>query len=152
MHQHGRSTSSLQQIASPTSTSNSTTSTVSSSTSSSSRHTNMPSQFVFKKPLYNHHYHQTHFHHHAPPSPPSTISPTNTHHSQTSDQRNKDLFLAWSDLRRFFVHQQSPLSPASPTLETEEQSFANQFKHNISGRYGQWGKAFAAFYFFSAFS
>ncbi|KAI8362692.1 kinase-like domain-containing protein [Choanephora cucurbitarum] len=131
---------SIQQTASPTSTSNSTTSSVSSSTSTSSRHTNMPSQFVFKKPLYNQHYHQTHFHHHAPPSPPSSISPTHTHHSQTPDQRNKDLFLAWSDLRRFFAHQQSPLSPVSPTLETEEQSFANQFKHNISGRYGQWGR------------
>ncbi|RCI05690.1 hypothetical protein CU098_005739 [Rhizopus stolonifer] len=114
----------VQQNAS-TSTFNST----SSASSTTSSNPALPSQFVFKKPLYNQHYHQTHFHHHTPPSPPHTITPTPTHHSQ--DQRQKDLFLAWSDLRRFFAQQ--PLSD-------DDQRFANQFKQNISGRYGQWGR------------
>ncbi|KAI8645521.1 kinase-like domain-containing protein [Parasitella parasitica] len=95
---------------------------------------NPPSQFVFKKPLYNQHYHQTHFHHNSPPSPPSTITPTPSHSQPTSPMLDrKDLFLAWSDLRRFFVQQQ-------PQAEVDEQPFANQFRQNISGRYGQWGR------------
>ncbi|CEP18930.1 hypothetical protein [Parasitella parasitica] len=75
---------------------------------------NTPSQFVFKKPF--------------------TITPTPTHSQPTSPMLDrKDLFLAWSDLRRFFVQQQPPAG-------VDEQPFANQFRQNISGRYGQWGR------------
>ncbi|KAI8145205.1 kinase-like domain-containing protein, partial [Fennellomyces sp. T-0311] len=71
-----------------------------------------PSQFVFKKPEYNQHYHQTHFHHHHPPM--------------------ADLFLVWSDLRRFF----DVLAPKHHADTT----FANQFRQDIEGRYGKWGR------------
>lgn len=90
---------------------------------SSSRNV-VPSQFIFKKPLYNQHYHQTHFHHSLPPSPPTTITPSHTHTS--------DVFL--SELKRFFV------SPSE--TQQENQPFANQFRQNISSRYGQWGMHF----------
>lgn len=85
----------------------------------------VPSQFIFKKPLYNQHYHQTHFHHSSPPSSP--ITPSLTHHSSSQP---KDMFL--SELKRFF-------GSHSETVQ-ENQPFANQFRQNISSRYGQWGK------------
>lgn len=143
-----------QQPNSPTSTSTSSSSSSSSISSNSSSaaiiaprpslvqhhrpssclNPNTPAQFVFKKPLYNQHYHQTHFHHNSPPSPPNTITPTQTHSQSSAPMLDrKDLFLAWSDLRRFFVQQQ-------PQVEIDEQPFANQFRQNISSRYGQWGK------------
>ncbi|EPB87240.1 HAL protein kinase [Mucor circinelloides 1006PhL] len=149
-----KKTSYPQQPNSPTSTSTSSSSSSSSISSNSSAaaiiaprpsliqhhrpssclNPNTPSQFVFKKPLYNQHYHQTHFHHNSPPSPPNTITPT---HSQSTSPMldRKDLFLAWSDLRRFFVQQQQPQA-----AEIDEQPFANQFRQNISSRYGQWGR------------
>jgi hypothetical protein len=127
------SSASQPQPTSPTSSTNSSSSTSSSISStrpsyhhrpSSLNPNNLPAQFVFKKPLYNQHYHQTHFHHNAPPppSPPNAITPISTN--------DKDY---WSELRRFFVNQ--------PTTSIEEQQpFANQFRQNISSRYGQWGK------------
>lgn len=83
-----------------------------------------PSQFVFKKPEYDEKYHQTHF------------------HRPCSQERSKDPFLAWSDLKRFFVQQQQqPTSPTgSSTHSHESETFANQFRQDISGRYGTWGK------------
>lgn len=102
-----------------------------------------PSQFVFKKPEYDERYHQTHFHRQS--------SSSSLQH--TSDR--KDLFLAWSDLRRFFVNTQqqqqclvSPTSPTSPSHSHEENissstkpgTFANQFRQDIGGKYGTWGK------------
>jgi hypothetical protein len=97
-----------------------------------------PSQFVFKKPEYDERYNKTHFH-------------------RASSQDRKDLFLAWSDLRRFFVStQQQPSSPNGsvhsqedvklerPSHETQtrpkSETFANQFRQDIGGRYGTWGK------------
>ncbi|KAI8988669.1 kinase-like domain-containing protein [Pilobolus umbonatus] len=90
-----------------------------------------PSQFVFKKPEYNEQYHQTHF------------------HRQPSQER-KDLFLAWSELRRFFVNTQQSVSPTSPTNSSvhsqedtsnnKSETFANQFRQDIGGRYGTWGR------------
>ncbi|RCI03717.1 hypothetical protein CU098_006170 [Rhizopus stolonifer] len=99
-----------------------------------------PSQFVFKKPEYNEAYHQTHFHRNNPPP--------------QLQQDRKDLFLAWSDLRRFFVNTQQqqqqqpyPVSPSSPTQSNHSQeeytkpdTFANQFRQDIGGRYGTWGR------------
>ena len=109
-----------------------------------------PSQFVFKKPEYDQKYHQTHFHRQS------------SSHSvnSTAQSDRKDLFLAWSDLRRFFVNTQqqqqqqsyfvSPTSPTGSTHSGEEQTpvpttpksetFANQFRQDIGGRYGTWGK------------
>ncbi|KAK4520228.1 Oxidored_FMN domain-containing protein [Mucor velutinosus] len=109
-----------------------------------------PSQFVFKKPEYDERYHQTHFHR------------SNKHdyyqqqqQQQQQSQDRKDLFLAWSDLRRFFVNtQQSQQYPVSPTHSTssfthqpttaestvKSDTFANQFRQDIGGRYGTWGR------------
>lgn len=104
-----------------------------------------PSQFVFKKPEYDERYHQTHFH---------RQSSSSSLHNNTD---RKDLFLAWSDLRRFFVNTQqqqqqclvSPTSPTSssshshednPTVITKPGTFANQFRQDIGGKYGTWGK------------
>ncbi|KAI8969144.1 kinase-like domain-containing protein [Mycotypha africana] len=98
---------------------------------------NTPSQFIFRKPEYDERYHQTHFH----------------RSSQKQHDKN-DLFLAWSDLRRFFVNSQNsgPVSPTSPTQSHHSQedlfntatkfdtTFANQFRRGIGGRYGTWGK------------
>jgi hypothetical protein len=104
-----------------------------------------PSQFIFKKPEYDERYHQTHFHRQ------SSSQSIQQHHNDRSSG-NKDLFLAWSDLRRFFVNtqqQQGVVSPTSPTdsthsLEdnksTKSDTFANQFRQDIGGRYGTWGK------------
>jgi hypothetical protein len=97
-----------------------------------------PSQFVFKKPEYDERYHQTHFHR------------SKHHQNHQQQQDRKDLFLAWSDLRRFFVNiQQQPVSPSSPTHSNHSQeetpkpdTFANQFRQDIGGRYGTWGKSF----------
>lgn len=80
-----------------------------------------PSQFVFKKPEYDEKYLQTHF------------------HRPNSQERSKDLFLAWSDLKRFFVQQQ-PSSPTGSVHSHESETFANQFRQDIGGKYGTWGK------------
>ncbi|KAI8991401.1 kinase-like domain-containing protein [Mycotypha africana] len=121
---------------------------------------NLPSQFVFKKPLYNQHYHQTHFHHQNPPPSPthsitptqsfhsitttstSTISKTNSQHQNNKEQQqqsnNNLIFSSWTDLRRFFA---APLTATTAMTEiVDEQLFANQFRQNISSRYGQWGR------------
>lgn len=102
-----------------------TTTTSSSSTSSSSyssnsiqkscllNNINTPPQFIFKKPLYNQYYHQTHFHHSS-----GALTPI---------QSNTHITTPFNDLKRFFVN------------NLTEPSFANQFKQNISSRYGQWG-------------
>ncbi|KAI8146521.1 kinase-like domain-containing protein [Fennellomyces sp. T-0311] len=83
---------------------------------------NLPSQFVFKRPEYNEQYHRTHFH--RPPSP------------------DKDSFLGWSDLRRFFVSEPYlvPSSSSSSISSVESDTFANQFRQDIEGRYGKWGR------------
>ncbi|KAI7901087.1 kinase-like domain-containing protein [Cokeromyces recurvatus] len=93
----------------------------------------VPSQFIFKKPLYNQQYLQTHFHHHPPPLSlsPHTITPTHTQHQHTIDRNSKEI--AFFDLRRFFI--QSPV-----TSDSEEPFYGNQFKQNISNKYGQWGR------------
>ncbi|GAA5814833.1 hypothetical protein MFLAVUS_008336 [Mucor flavus] len=99
-----------------------------------------PSQFVFKKPEYDERYHQTHFH---------RQSSSQSLHHPNSDR--KDLFLAWSDLRRFFVNtqQQQQYTPSSPTGSTHSHeesnptkpgTFANQFRQDIGGKYGTWGR------------
>ena len=88
--------------------------------------TNMPAQFIFKRPEYNEHYHRTHFHHQQPPSsfqhPP--VTPPPLHHNSSSSstsssssststssssssmdpQHNTKEYslLGWYDLRRFF--------------------------------------------------
>lgn len=148
------SASSQQQPSSPTSSTNSSASTnssVSSARPSSHRRpsslipNNLPAQFVFKKPLYNQHYHQTHFHHNAPPpSPPNMITPIHTqsthsviNNNNTATASNKDY---WSELRRFFVSQPTETVTTTRSIVVEEQPFANQFRQNISSRYGQWGK------------
>jgi hypothetical protein len=140
------------QPTSPTSSTNSLSSTNSSISStrpsyhrrpSSLNPNNLPSQFVFKKPLYNQHYHQTHFHHNAPPpSPPNVITPIHTQSTNnvnTTAISNKDY---WSELRRFFANQ-----PTESAVLVEDQPFANQFRQNISIRYGQWGKVLLRAYF-----
>ncbi|KAI9485768.1 MAG: kinase-like domain-containing protein [Benjaminiella poitrasii] len=84
-----------------------------------------PSQFIFKKPEYDEQYIKTHFH---------------------RQEQQKDLFLAWSDLRRFFVNtqqqqqQQQQISPTVSNHSQESETFANQFRQNIGGKYGRWGK------------
>ncbi|KAG2233495.1 kinase-like domain-containing protein [Thamnidium elegans] len=104
-----------------------------------------PSQFVFKKPEYDERYHQTHFH---------RQSSSQSLHHHNSDR--KDLFLAWSDLRRFFVNtqqqqqqQQQQYTPSSPTGSTHSHeesnptkpgTFANQFRQDIGSKYGTWGR------------
>jgi hypothetical protein len=100
-------------------------STLSTNSSSSSEkvitrsNSQLPLQFVFKKPLYNQVYHKTHFHH-------SQVNP------QLCQER-KDVFLGWSDLRRFFVTEDDK-------DESKSERFANQFRQNIESRYGKWGK------------
>lgn len=107
-----------------------------------------PSQFVFKKPEYDERYHQTHFHRQSSSS--SSLLYSN---NDKTNGNNKDLFLAWSDLRRFFVNSPQPVSPTSPTGSTHSQeqqdnnkpiakseTFANQFRQDIGGRYGTWGE------------
>lgn len=86
---------------------------------------NLPAQFVFKKPEYNEEYQRTHFHHLATDS--------------------KDSFLGWSDLRRFFVSDNSSASLSSNDSSSshgrvlEADVIGNQFRHDIEGRYGRWG-------------
>ncbi|KAI7858812.1 kinase-like domain-containing protein [Circinella umbellata] len=138
-----------------------------------------PSQFVFKKPEYNKHYHQTHFHHHAPHPQPSVSLNSN---NETASGQQKDLFLVWSDLRRFFVSADSsppisasvsvnedfpissnnnnnnshttnndnntttttttipPVTTPTTPKRSETTTFANQFRQDIEGRYGKWGR------------
>ncbi|CDH55218.1 serine threonine-protein kinase oca2 [Lichtheimia corymbifera JMRC:FSU:9682] len=86
---------------------------------------NLPAQFVFKKPEYNEEYQRTHFHHLATDS--------------------KDSFLGWSDLRRFFVSDNSSASLSSSDSSShgrvlEADVIGNQFRHDIEGRYGRWGR------------
>ncbi|KAI9475883.1 MAG: kinase-like domain-containing protein [Benjaminiella poitrasii] len=106
----------------------------------------VPSQFVFKKPLYNQLYHQTHFHHHHPPpspfttcsSPPHLITPTHTQHPTVADRSHKDMI--FFDLRRFFIHPPPSSTTTTETEDQQQQTFGNQFKQNISSKYGQWGR------------
>ncbi|RUS13630.1 kinase-like domain-containing protein [Endogone sp. FLAS-F59071] len=97
-----------------------------------------PSQFIFKKPEYNHHYHQTHYHH----------------------LEKRDSF--FGDLKRLFRHSsqmgahgrkghhqhhhsspdddtQGVTSSGTPT-PTRQFSFANKFNEDIKEKYGKWGK------------
>ncbi|KAI9319083.1 kinase-like domain-containing protein, partial [Dichotomocladium elegans] len=76
---------------------------------------NLPPQFVFKKPEYNEQYQRTHF------------------HRPIEHETSRD---SWTDLRRFFV---SDATPGTPTSANEE-TFGNQFRHDIEGRYGRWGR------------
>lgn len=100
--------------------------------------TTTPSQFVFKKPEYNHHYHQTHYHH---------------------LEKRDSLF---GDLKRLFRHSSQigahgrkshhnhrhGSSPDDDTHGTSSEthtptrqfSFANKFNEDIKEKYGKWGK------------
>ncbi|KAI9310924.1 kinase-like domain-containing protein [Dichotomocladium elegans] len=96
-----------------------------------------PSQFVFKKPEYNQLYLQTHFHHSSDNlMSPSPLAP--------APHPPKESFLLWSDLRRFFGTA-TPGStewtpPASKTSSPSSAAFGNQFRQDIEGLYGQWGR------------
>ncbi|KAI8364720.1 kinase-like domain-containing protein [Radiomyces spectabilis] len=85
-------------------------------------HPYTPPQFVFKKPQYNQLFHQTHFHH--PQDHP--------HHSRP----HKDAWPGWSDLRRFFRAE----SYMAMLADSKSDTFANQFRQDIEGRYGKWGR------------
>ncbi|KAI7886975.1 Pkinase-domain-containing protein [Lichtheimia hyalospora FSU 10163] len=103
---------------------------------------NVPSQFIFKKPEYNQQYQRTHFHR-PMCNGDDTTSPLTT---------NKDIsFPGWSDLRRFFVSDvtvtgngslscSSSSSSSSSSGSSDCDTFANQFHHDIEGRYGKWGR------------
>lgn len=100
---------------------------------------NTPPQFVFKKPLYNQHYHQTHFHHQQQPQhqhqqqPQQQPQHQHQQHQLTPTQTNHPQH--FMDLKRFFG--------SSNDQHEQQQPFANQFRQNVSGRYGQWGKVVA---------
>ncbi|KAI9362144.1 kinase-like domain-containing protein [Pilaira anomala] len=49
------------------------------------------------------------------------------------------LFLAWSDLRRFFQQQQQQTTTSSSSTKPAG-TFANQFRQDIGGKYGTWGR------------
>ncbi|KAL0073427.1 kinase-like domain-containing protein [Phycomyces blakesleeanus] len=80
-----------------------------------------PSQFIFKKPEYNNQYHQTHF------------------HRQQSQDRKDNSFIVWSDLRRFFAPEEED-KPQQSQSHHRSDTFANQFRQDIGGRYGTWGR------------
>ncbi|KAI8983527.1 kinase-like domain-containing protein [Pilobolus umbonatus] len=102
----------------------------------------MPSQFVFKKPLYNQYYHQTHFHHYPVQKAANLSQPhlSNqlTHNSRLDD--TKDSFLSWSDLGRYFGRYHSHPSSENGS-STVSDNFANHFHEDINGRYGKWGRS-----------
>jgi hypothetical protein len=96
-----------------------------------------PSQFIFKKPEYDHHFHHTHFHH---------------------GEKKEAMF---HELKRFFKggdkkkknksdHKKKSKKPPIPkddsnaalsvTSRNSDLSFANEFNRDIEGRYGKWGK------------
>ncbi|RCH97593.1 serine/threonine protein kinase [Rhizopus stolonifer] len=93
---------------------------------SSSRHSNTPSQFIFKKPEYDKHYHHTHFHHHL---------------------EKKDTI--FHELKRFFKKGEKKkkrslkdnVSEGSGGSSTtgSQLSFANDFNKDIERHYGKWG-------------
>lgn len=121
----------LHKVASSNKDKKSTPSTRTSSTTSSNNsirrlsclNPNTPPQFVFKKPLYNQHYHQTHFHHQQH----QHQQQQHQHQQLTPTQTNHTHFI---DLKRFF---------GSSNDQNDQQPFANQFRQNVSSRYGQWG-------------
>ncbi|KAI7864694.1 kinase-like domain-containing protein [Spinellus fusiger] len=115
---YGQSSSSSASSSSPSSPSSSGICSKTSSSSSSSlvtpnhRSPVLPSQFIFKKPEYNHLYHQTHFHHY-------------------SNQNQKE-WPAWYDPRQLFA--------VSPSQEARSDTFGNHFRKDLESRYGQFGQ------------
>jgi hypothetical protein len=99
-----------------------------------------PSQFIFKKPEYNHHYHHTHFHH---------LEKKDTvfhelkrffkggdkkaklrHSGKTSEHKKK----------KKRDHKAESVTAMSVASRNSDISFANDFNRDIEGRYGKWGK------------
>lgn len=99
--------------ASATSSTSSSASTCNTAPSTTYPSSQLAPQFVFRKPEYNQEYHRTHFHRPA--------------------LERKDAFLGWYDLRRFFA-------PTEPNNNNSNDTFGNQFRQDIEGRYGKWGK------------
>lgn len=74
------------------------------------------------------------------PSPTSSICSSNSSSIPSQFIFNKkpvqkDFFLAWSDLKTFFVQQNE-----EPTDSHGSETFGNQFRQDISAKYGTWGK------------
>ncbi|KAG0949005.1 hypothetical protein G6F57_001715 [Rhizopus arrhizus] len=75
-----------------------------------------------------------------PPSPTPSICSSNNSSIPSQFIFNKkpaqkDFFLAWSDLKTFFVQQNE-----EPTDSHGSETFGNQFRQDISAKYGTWGK------------
>ncbi|KAI8342401.1 kinase-like domain-containing protein [Chlamydoabsidia padenii] len=108
-----------------------------------------PTQFIFKKPEYDQHYHETHFHHHPPQSKKKSSTTTTTTTTAVNDdsgtsnkgQDRKDPTLtSWTDLRRFFVSDNTVMTTVGDRHNKDDSTFGNQFRKNIGTRYGTWGR------------
>lgn len=81
-------------------------------------------QFVFKKPVYNHHYHATHYHH--------------LERHDSIFQELKHLFKR--NPRRSLLHHRTSSSSSVNDTSISDYSFGNEFNKDLEQRYGKWGK------------
>jgi hypothetical protein len=81
-------------------------------------------QFVFKKPVYNHHYHATHYHH--------------LERHDSIFQELKHLFKRNS--KRTLSHHRTSSSNSLNDSSSSNYSFGNEFNKDLEQRYGKWGK------------
>ncbi|GAB5593706.1 serine/threonine protein kinase [Umbelopsis nana] len=97
-----------------------------------------PSQFIFKKPEYDHHYHHTHFHH---LEKKDTVFHDLKRFFKGGDRKHKQHHSTKSERKpKKRVHKEDSVSAMSVTSRTSELSFANEFNRDIEGRYGKWGR------------
>jgi hypothetical protein len=96
-----------------------------------------PSQFIFKKPEYNHHYHNTHFHH---LEKKETVLHDLKRFFKGGDKKSKSHHKLSDHKKKKKVRRETSSTAMSITSRASDISFANDFNRDIEGRYGKWGK------------
>ncbi|CAO3694569.1 unnamed protein product [Umbelopsis ramanniana] len=95
-----------------------------------------PSQFIFKKPEYNHHYHHTHFHH---LEKKETVFHELKRFFKGGDKKAKPNNKL-SDHKKKKLRKENSSTAMSVTSRASDISFGNTFNRDIEGRYGKWGR------------
>ncbi|KAI9312730.1 kinase-like domain-containing protein [Dichotomocladium elegans] len=115
---------------------------------------NLPSQFIFKKPEYNQQYQRTHFHRPScchDDAKDSFLGWSDLRRFFGSEQQHQQPLLSSSTTASSTttstvssVGSQSTDGPAytatGTSISATTDTFANQFRHDIEGRYGKWGR------------
>ncbi|KAI9277960.1 kinase-like domain-containing protein [Umbelopsis sp. AD052] len=96
-----------------------------------------PSQFIFKKPEYNHHYHHTHFHH---LEKKETVFHELKRFFKGGDKKAKHNNKSSDHKKKKQLRKENSSTAMSITSRASDISFGNTFNRDIEGRYGKWGR------------